>query len=389
MKKMKDFFTKNKKVVCAVSIIIIIILLAIGITVFAMNSSKNPLQVSKKEVVVEYGLPISMDAKDYLSNTVKTDVISQTETTLNTELEEGKEYYPVGEYKLTLTYKDYDAVVGLKVQDTTIPELTVPTQVEIAKDTDISKYDFKSLLEAKDLSELSEYSIDTSKVDATKVGEYEVVVSIEDKWQNKSEKSFKVSIIEVKTEENEEIKSEVVTQEDGSKKVIVKKETKPNTSSSSNPSSQDNGSSTTKPSGNGGSSSGGSSSSTKPSGSGSSSSSSNGGSSSTTKPSGNGSSSSSNNGGSSTTKPSGNGGSSSNTNKEEEKPHSHIFTVNTGKWFKTQAEARQYYVSTVEYWGSKYEKGEITDDEYDKNCPCGYEVFICTCGMRGVNFSYR
>lgn len=369
MKKMKDFFTKNKKIVYIVSVMIIF-LLAIGITVFAMNSNKNPLQVSKKEVVVEYGLPISMEAKDYLSNTVKTDVISQTKTEINGKLEEGKKYYPVGEYKLTLTYKDYDAVINLKVQDTTMPELTVPTQVEIAKDTDISKYDFKSLLEAKDLSEVGEYSIDKSMVDATKVGEYQVIVSIEDKWQNKTEKSFKVNIIEVKAEENEEIKSEVVTQEDGSKKVIVKKETKP-MSSSSTQSSKDDRNSTI-------SSGSNSSSSTTPSSGGG-----------TTNPSGSGSSSSvpSTNGGS-TTKPSGSG-SSSKPDKEEEKPHTHIFTVNTGKWFKTQAECKQHYIDTAEYWGNKYEKGEITDEEYNKNCPCGYEVFICTCGMRGVNFSYR
>lgn len=350
---MKDFLQKNKKVVCAVSITIIL-LLAIGITVFAMNSNKNPLQVSKKEVVVEYGLPISMDAKDYLSNTVNTDVISQTKTTLNTELEEGKEYYPVGEYKLTLTYKDYDAVVNLKVQDTTMPELALPTQVEIAKDTDISKYDFKSLLEAKDLSELSEYSIDTSKVDATKVGEYEVVVSIEDKWKNKSEKSFKVNIIEVKAEKNEEIKSEVVTQEDGSKKVIVKKETKPNTSSSSNQSSQGNGNNTT---------SSGSNSSNK------------------------------NDSLNTKDKHTSDAHEDSFLGEKEyqieipDKNHKHLFSVD--KWFNTQAECEEYFLQVSRSWEQKEENGEITSDEYFKKCPNGYEVFICTCGMRGVVLSYR
>lgn len=338
---MKEFLFKNKKLVIIASGIIIVALIIVG-SVYAISFNNNPLKINKKEITIEYGDKISTDPKEYLAADVKTDIISQTKVNIEGVVEDGKEYYSVGDYKLTLKYENYDAIIDVKVQDTTIPELTVPLQVEIQKNTDISQYDFKSLLQAKDLSPLGEYNIDTTKIDTTNIGEYEVTVSIEDQWKNKNEKSFKVNIVDVEANENEEIKTEVVTQEDGTKKVVVKKETKTDNSNSSTQTSQNN--------------------------------------------ENNNSSSSTNSG--STSKPSG-GSSSSSSNKEEEKPHTHVFANKVDKWFNTQAECKNYFVQVSNSWETKADKGEITWDEYYKKCPVGYEVIVCTCGMRGIILSYR
>lgn len=76
------------------------------------------------------------------------------------------------------------------------------------------------------------------------------------------------------------------------------------------------------------------------------------------------------------------------TEDEEEKPHTHIFTVNTGKWFDTQAELEAYVDKVLKDFDNKLENGEITWEEYGKQCPMGYDVYRCTCGKRGLNFAY-
>lgn len=72
--------------------------------------------------------------------------------------------------------------------------------------------------------------------------------------------------------------------------------------------------------------------------------------------------------------------------KKEEK-HKHKFTVNGG-WYKTSDEAYRKFQSISGKWNKKYESGEISWDEYCHNCPNGYEIFKCTCGMQGLNLIY-
>ena len=86
--------------------------------------------------------------------------------------------------------------------------------------------------------------------------------------------------------------------------------------------------------------------------------------------------------GGSTSKP------SDNDDKEEEKPHTHIFTSNTGKWFDTQEECVAYYDKEVARWEAMLSSGEKTYEEFCKGCPMGYEVYRCTCGKRTISFSY-
>lgn len=63
---------------------------------------------------------------------------------------------------------------------------------------------------------------------------------------------------------------------------------------------------------------------------------------------------------------------------------------NTGKWFETQEQAAAYFKTEIAKWGKQWENFEITDDEYHKNCPYGYEVWTCPqCQKWTVNFYYN
>ncbi len=78
------------------------------------------------------------------------------------------------------------------------------------------------------------------------------------------------------------------------------------------------------------------------------------------------------------------------TAKKEEK-HTHAFTVNKG-WFNTEDEAKAKFDQIVHEGDLKYENSEKTKqdwDDYVKESPTGYEIFRCSCGMFGLNISYR
>ena len=63
---------------------------------------------------------------------------------------------------------------------------------------------------------------------------------------------------------------------------------------------------------------------------------------------------------------------------------------NSNKWFNSKQEAINYYDGILKTWGDKWEKFEIDSETYDKNCPCGYEVWTCPfCGKWTINFYYR
>ena len=407
--KLESLMKDRKKLIGIVIGVLAVIVIAVVciFTVFSGNSKKT-LTLLKNQFTLEYGEKISLDAKDYLKADTSKEVLdnAKVEVLGDKQFEVGKEYYAVGDYQVQISYEDEKVQAKVTIQDTTSPTLNVPTSIEIAKNTDLSKYDFISLISATDLSQMKDLQFDTSKVDMSKEGEYQANVSVEDNAGNKAEKTFTIKVV-AEAKEDEKITTEVVKNEDGTTKVVVKKETttseddkKDDDKSSSTSNNSTSGSNTSKPS------TGGSSSTSKPSGSGSSSSGSSsskpstGGSSSTTKPSGSGSSSSgssssskpSTGGSSSTNKPSGSGsssnGGSSSSKPSEEKPHTHIFTSNTGKWFDTQAECEAYFDSKEKIWSDKLDNNEITYEEYTKNCPQGYEVLICTCGKRTVNLFY-
>lgn len=60
-----------------------------------------------------------------------------------------------------------------------------------------------------------------------------------------------------------------------------------------------------------------------------------------------------------------------------------------GKWFSSRSEVQAYVQTVGNNWLNKYDKGEITRDEYIKNCPQGYKAWSCSsCGKWTGNFTY-
>ena len=67
-----------------------------------------------------------------------------------------------------------------------------------------------------------------------------------------------------------------------------------------------------------------------------------------------------------------------------------VGTGNSGKWFNSESDAIKYYESIIKTWGDKWEKFEIDDETYNKNCPYGYEDWSCPyCGRWTINFYYN
>ena len=60
---------------------------------------------------------------------------------------------------------------------------------------------------------------------------------------------------------------------------------------------------------------------------------------------------------------------------------------NMGRWFDSKSDVKAYVDSVMKSWADKWERGEISDDEYFANCPQGYECWSCGyCGKWTGNF---
>lgn len=141
----------------------------------------------------------------------------------NLIIEENKEYPAVGKYNIKVKYKDKSLEQVVEITDTTNPELSIQEIIEIDYNTDLSTYDFGKYITTKDLSELKDYVIDLANINSGVSGEYETVISCEDVYGNKTEKKFKIKILEkIEEVEKEEIVPEVITKK---KDEEVKKKT--------------------------------------------------------------------------------------------------------------------------------------------------------------------
>lgn len=271
---------KNKKIIIGSTILLVSVILLIF---FMVVKSNQKLLILKNDIViVEYGQSISTDPRDYLDldkldnkkridvlNNIsfKSNISNEIETVTNpdgTIHEKDKGYAAVGDYLITLRYKNESKTIKVKVEDTVAPELTVPESIEMVQGTNLSTYDFKSLMIATDLAQLNDIQIDYSSIDVNIPGEYMAKVSVEDVNKNKTEKEFKVTVVASSADSNTETTTEIVTDPaTGQKKSVVttkpKQNTTTNSSSSSSSSNNSSNSSSGKPSGS-------SSSTSKPSG---------------------------------------------------------------------------------------------------------------------------
>ena len=63
---------------------------------------------------------------------------------------------------------------------------------------------------------------------------------------------------------------------------------------------------------------------------------------------------------------------------------------NSNKWFETKEEAITYYNQLRKDYGYKFENEQMSQEEYNKKCPYGYEVWSCMfCNKWTINFYYR
>lgn len=248
--------------------------LIIGCGAYAIRDTSPDLVLNKTTVQIEYGKTYDASFK----NLVKTKRLDKDDISYlkkhvkiksDIKNEDQKEYPAVGKYKVTVKYKDETKTVTVKVKDTIAPELTVPENTEVVKGTDLSNFDFKSLMSATDLAQLNDIQIDYSGVDVNNAGEYTAKASVEDVNKNKTEKEFKVTVVEPSTDENTETTTELQTDPTtGQKKTVVVSKPKNNTTTSnSNSSNKSNTSNSTNNSNSGSHGSSGSTSS-KPSSSG-------------------------------------------------------------------------------------------------------------------------
>lgn len=315
---MKENILKNCKKYRYVIGILVIAFITIGF--FVLNKEPDYLVLKNETVKVELGTKFDNNLETYLDTTklssdIKKDVLKNAKISVDKKLKDS-DYYGVGNYKVTISYKNQKEVVEYKVVDTTAPVITGVESIDIVHGTDLSAYDFASLFTVSDLAKV-ETKFDTSAVDSNTVNSYVLKINAKDESKNIAVKKVTVNIVQAPSQD-EEVVSETVTNADGSTSVKTVTKKKATVESNSNSNSSSNSSSNSKSSNSGTSSN---SSSKKP----------NSNSSSSTKPNNNIDTNKPNNGGTSSNNSSSSGGnfeSGSTSNGD----YTDIWGGGTGNW---------------------------------------------------------
>lgn len=219
-----------------------VLIIGIGATAYALSSPKLELKTNK--VNVEYGTTYTPKLKDIVKdykdfNKYDLEIIN------NIPNEKDKTYPAVGKYTITVKYKKKSLKQSVIVKDTKAPEFVLPANMELIQGTGFNTFDYdslKSLLNIRDFSEVS-IEIDTSKIDINTPGQYDLNVTVKDKYNNETKKTGKVTVIAKPViSSNEEVVHETVKNKDGttSVKTKVQKKQSSNTNRTSNSSSSNN-----------------------------------------------------------------------------------------------------------------------------------------------------
>lgn len=231
-----------------------VVFIGVGAAAYALSGPKLELKTNK--VNIEYGTTYTPELKDIVKD-YKDFNKNDLEIINNIPNEKDKTYPAVGKYSITVKYKKKSLKQSVIVKDTKAPEVVLPADIEILQGTDLTTFNFKSLMNISDLSETS-IEIDTSKVDMNAAGQYDFNVTVKDKYNNVSKKTGKVTIIAKPViNNNEEVVHETVENKDGttSVKTKVQKKQSSNTNRTSNNSSSNNSNSSGSSNTSGGSSS--------------------------------------------------------------------------------------------------------------------------------------
>lgn len=268
---MKENILKNCKKYWYVIGILVIAFIATGFVIF--NKEPDYLVLKNEAIKVELGTKFDNNLETYLditklSSDIKKDVLKNAKISVDKKLKDS-DYYGVGNYKVTISYKDQKEVVKYKVVDTTAPKIEGVESIDIVQGTDLSAYDFSSLFTVSDLAKV-EIKFDISAIDSNTVNSYVLKINAKDESKNETIKEVTVNIVQAPSQD-EEVVSETVTNADGSTsvKTVTKKKTIVENNSNSNSSSNSSSNSKSPSSGTSSNSSSnkpnsGSSSSTKP-----------------------------------------------------------------------------------------------------------------------------
>lgn len=218
------------------------VVIGVGATAYALSGPKLELKTNK--VNVEYGTAYTPKLKDIVKdykdfNKDDLEIINKIPN------EKDKTYPAVGKYTITVKYKKKSLKQSVIVKDTKAPEFVLPANMELIQGTGFNTFDYdslKSLLNIRDFSEVS-IEIDTSKIDINTPGQYDLNVTVKDKYNNETKKTGKVTVIAKPViSNNEEVVHETVKNKDGttSVKTKIQKKQSSNTNRSSNSSSSNN-----------------------------------------------------------------------------------------------------------------------------------------------------
>ena len=202
-----------------------VVMIGVGATAYALSGPKLELKTNK--VNVEYGTTYTPKLKDIVKdykdfNKDDLEIINKIPN------EKDKTYPAVGKYSITVKYKKKSLKQSVIVKDTKAPEVVLPADIELLQGTDLTTFDFKSLMNINDLSETS-IEIDTSKIDMNTPGQYDFNVTVKDKYNNETKKTGKVTIVAKPViSKNEEVVHETVKNKDGTTSVKTKVQKKQN-----------------------------------------------------------------------------------------------------------------------------------------------------------------
>lgn len=183
---------KRKKLIISIGAIGIV---AIGIGGY-MFLNQNDLVLKSKEITSEYGEVLSSDVKSYL-NTDKSDKDAMEKAVLDLTgvSQVADEGYPsLGKHTIKVTFGDESHEVLVNVVDTTKPKFKdFKEEVEFVRDCKVSAEEFSKMFTADDL-DTTTVTVDDSKVDYTKEGEYTATVKAIDGSKNEVTQDIKVKI---------------------------------------------------------------------------------------------------------------------------------------------------------------------------------------------------
>ena len=208
-------------------IIIIGITLVSCLGIYALTKDNLPDFVLKdsKTIILEYGEKYSVDGMKLLKtkemNKEEKETLKKgTEVKSNFKYEDGKDYLAIGNYEIKMTFNNDTLVKKVKVADTTAPELNTEFRdIDIVKGTDLATYNFTglNLFNATDLSPI-EINYDSSTIDSNTIGTYVLKAMAKDTSNNETLKELTINITEIPNE-NQELSTEIITNDDGSKSI--------------------------------------------------------------------------------------------------------------------------------------------------------------------------